>query len=457
MPNRPKNCLKLLLLLLAIPAQIPRADTFSWRSRDNQVDADIRSWNLAKVLQTVAVSTGWRIYVEPGTNPLVSVKFSGIQPSEALPKLLGNLNYALQKQTGKPAKLFVYQTSISSATELIETPPDAKSVDEKGRLTRELIITLKPEHGKSIEEIAKNLNAKVVGRLDDQGAYRLEFESAADAERAKDLLQNDTEVAEVDSNYQIQRPPNPEALALASPLPLKLTPKPLGSGSPVVVGLIDTAVQPAGSGIKDFLLPQLSMSGESPTDNSTLNHGTAMASTILRGISITTETGSTSARILPVDVYGPRESTSTYDVARGIVKAVQDGANIINLSLGSSSNSPFLRQMISDLHAKGVLFVGAAGNEPTTAPSYPAAYPEVIAVTAGDRYGKLAEYANRGDFVDIVAPGSNIIQFGDKSYMGSGTSFAAAYISGVAAAMANDSKTPLTQLEAQLRQKLGKK
>ena len=457
MPNRPRPCVYLLLLLLAAPSAVPRADTFTWRTKENQVDVDIRDWKLAKLLTTVAVATGWRIYIEPGTDPFISVKFKGIQPSEALPKLLGDLNYALQKQSGSPARLFVYRTSISSATELIETPAESKPVDEQGRLTRELIVTLKPGHAKSIDEIAKQLHAKVVGRLDGQGAYRLEFETAADADNARASLQNESEVSDVDSNYQIQRPLNPEALALASPLPLKLTPKALGAGNQVVVGLIDSAVQRVGSGLKEFLLPQLNMAGEPPVDDSNLNHGTAMASTILRGISITTETGSTAAKILPVDVYGTRESTSTYDVARGISRAVQDGANIINLSLGSSAGSPFLQNMISDLHAKGVLFVGAAGNEPTTSPSYPAAYPEVIAVTAGDRYGKLADYANRGDFVDIVAPGSSIIQFGDKSFMGTGTSFATAYITGVAAAMANDSKIPLTQLEAQLRQKLGKK
>ncbi len=456
MPNRPNICLQFLLALVWILAPM-QADTFSWRTKENQVDADINDWKLTKVLQAIALATGWKIYLEPGTETLVSIKFKSMATAEAMPKLLGNLNYALQKKAGQPPRLFIYQTTIGSATELIETPAGSTIVDDKGRLTRELVVRLKSGRRQSIEELAKRLNAKIIGRMDDQGIYRLEFETAADAERANNDLESDPNVEDVEANHQIQRPPNPEPLALASPMPLNLIPKPLGSGTPVVVGLIDSAVQPAGSGIKDFLLPQVSVAGESLTDDSTLSHGTAMASTILRGISITTDSGSTSAKILPVDVYGTRESTSTYDVARGIAKAVQEGANIINLSLGSNSNSSFLQKMISDLHSKGVLFVGAAGNEPTTAASYPAAYPEVIAVTAGDRHGNLAEYANRGSFVDIVAPGSNIVRFGDKSYMGSGTSFAAAYITGVATAMASDSKTPLSQLEAQLRSKLGKK
>ena len=76
----------------------------------------------------------------------------------------------------------------------------------------------------------------------------------------------------------------------------------------------------------------------------------------------------------------------------------------------------------SDLGERGVLFLAAAGNEPTTAPNYPAAYPEVLAVTAGGRNGQLASYANRGDFVDVAAPGSSIIHFDGKAYLVSGTS-----------------------------------
>lgn len=448
----------LILIYLACLSHRPTlaAESLYWRTRDNRVDADLESWKLPKVLQAVAMSTGWKIYIEPGVAPIISTKFSDLTPAEALPRLLGGLSYALLKKNSGPARLYIYSSSVSSATELIEPPANAHPVDADGRLTRELIVSLKPGSSADMDALAKKLGAKVVGKLND-GTYRLEFESAADADKAKSALTPDEEVASVDSNYQIQKPANPETLALASPTPLNLKPSPIGSSGEVVVGLIDTAVQPQGTNVKDFLLPQQSIAGESVTDNSTLNHGTAMASTIMRGVSLTAENGQTSAKILPIDVYGSRESTTTYDVARGIAAAVQAGANIVNLSLGSNVDTPYLQRMISDLHSKGVLFVGAAGNEPTTAPSYPAAYSEVVAVTAGDRNGKLADYANRGEFVDIIAPGSSIVNFGDKAYMGSGTSYSAAYISGVAAGMAGVSKTTISQVETQLRQKLGRK
>ena len=446
-----------LVILCATPVHAQAAEYLRWRTRDNRVDADIEHWRLAKVLQTLTLSTGWRVYIEPGINPTVSTKFTNLSPSEALSRLLGDLSFALQRKPNQPTRLYIYTLSIGSATELVEAPPDTPVVDAKGRFTRELVVSLKAGAGMSIEDLAKKIGAKVIGKIDGSGTYRLEFESADAADAARKTLAQEEEVSAVDSNYQIHRPPNPEALTLASPTPLRLTPASGGNGGAPVIGLIDTAVQASGAGIQPFLLPQQNVAGEAAADNSTLNHGTAMASTILRGMSFGNEGGSTAARILPIDVYGQRESTSTYDVARGIAAAVQGGATIINLSLGSETDTPYLQRMISDLHSKGVMFVGAAGNEPTTAPSYPAAYPEVVAVTAGDRNGNLADYANRGSFVDVVAPGSSIVNFGDRAFLGTGTSYSAAYVTGLAAGSATSSKLTVQEVEAQIRAKLGKK
>ena len=92
-------------------------------------------------------------------------------------------------------------------------------------------------------------------------------------------------------------------------------------------------------------------------------------------------------RILPIDVYGSNPATTTFDVGRGIYAAAEAGPTVINLSLGTDSNSPFLYRLIQDVSNQGVLVVAAAGNQPVTTPVYPAAYPEVLAVTASDRAG----------------------------------------------------------------------
>ena len=138
----------------------------------------------------------------------------------------------------------------------------------------------------------------------------------------------------------------------------------------------------------------------------------------------------TTTRILPVNVYASGESTTTFDVANGINLAIQNNATLINLSLGGDGDSALLHQLIQQAHDKGIVFIAAAGNEPTTALTYPAAYPEVVAATAGDKRGNIASYANRGDFVDVIAPGSSIVVYNNQSYLVSGTSASTAYITG---------------------------
>ncbi|MGB9603776.1 MAG: S8 family serine peptidase, partial [Limisphaerales bacterium] len=81
-------------------------------------------------------------------------------------------------------------------------------------------------------------------------------------------------------------------------------------------------------------------------------------------------------------------------------------------------------------------------------------YPEVIAVTAGDRRGNIAQYANDGDFVDIVAPGTSIITFRGQAYLVSGTSASTAFASGLAAGLALEHGTSMENIEKILRQTL---
>ena len=129
----------------------------------------------------------------------------------------------------------------------------------------------------------------------------------------------------------------------------------------------------------------------------------------------------------------------------------------VEYSLGSDGNSPFLQKVIQSAHKDGVIFLAAAGNEPTTGPVYPAAYPEVVAVTAGDRKGEIASYANRGSFVDVAAPGTSIVYYNDQAYLVSGTSAATAYVSGLTAGVAASSKKALPEVEKQVRQMLAVK
>jgi hypothetical protein len=215
-------------------------------------------------------------------------------------------------------------------------------------------------------------------------------------------------------------------------------------------------LQPLGNGLDSFLLKQISVAGDAQLDPNSPSHGTSMAETILSSLASITK-GNSAVQILPIDVYGPNVSTSTFDVANGITTAYNSGAKIINLSLGSEGDSPFLQDVIQQVSAKNVVLIGAAGNTPVTTPFYPAAYPQVMAVTALTADGQLASYANRGTFISLGVLGTSVVYYQNQPWMVQGTSASAAYVSGVASGYMETTGNNSSQTQAFLLSKLGVK
>jgi len=426
------------------------ADLVVWKAK--KVDAQVDGAPLRTVLGKVAAATGWQIYLEPDTERIVSVKFKNATHGEALRNLLGDLNFALLPQTNAPSKLFIYRTSLQEATQLITAAPPPKP--KSALIPNELIVTLKPGAKEGIEALARRLGAKVIGSAEGLRSYRLQFTDETAAEAARDLLARENQGVEVDSNFLIESPTRTERLQLSSPPPFSLKPKVSTDGSKVIVGLIDTPVQSLTPGMNEFLLPSIHVAGPPATSASELSHGTSMAETILQALSFSSEeAGGSSVRVLPVDVYGSNPETTTFDVIRGIYSAINAGATIINMSMGGEGANELLSDLIQQAHAEGVIFFGAAGNQPSTNPTFPAAYQDVVAVTAGDKKGNIAPYANRGSFVDVIAPGVSVVQFNGQSYLVSGTSTSTAYVSGTAAAYRAAGRSP-QQVENAIREGL---
>ncbi|MFN3745274.1 MAG: S8 family serine peptidase [Hyphomicrobiaceae bacterium] len=144
------------------------------------------------------------------------------------------------------------------------------------------------------------------------------------------------------------------------------------------------------------------------------------------------------------------ESTS-FIVLRALDWSVQRGAQVINLSF-SGARDPVIERALAAAARRNVILVAAAGNGgPKAAPAYPAAYPEVIAVTAHDSADRLYAHANQGAYISLAAPGVDILVPALKNghmFM-SGTSMAAAYVSGIIALMLE--RTPQLRPEDALR------
>ncbi|WP_270180973.1 S8 family peptidase [Alkalihalobacillus sp. CinArs1] len=149
------------------------------------------------------------------------------------------------------------------------------------------------------------------------------------------------------------------------------------------------------------------------------------------------------ASILSVRVLDESGSGSLDDVAQGIRYSADQGAQVINLSLGGILGSQTLKDAVNYAWNKGSVVVAAAGNESTPKPSYPAYYSNAIAVAATDQNDMIAYYSNYGTWVDIAAPGSSVYStMPGNSYDNlSGTSMASPVVAGVAGLLASQGRS----------------
>jgi hypothetical protein len=464
-----KSIFKVLLLAaalvsLSLPARA--ADSLLWSTNKNGVTVDIKDWALPKLLAKISGATGWRVILEPGTSATITAKFQNVSADEALNRLLSNINFAKDSRNGVP-HLLVFHTTARAATQVI-APSETGPRDY--RIPNELIVRLKRNSTESIDDLAKALGAKVVGRDDRLKLYRLQFADADAANAAATQLGSDSSVGLIDSNYVVDRP-NPVVnapLVGTASTPPTLNVNPVANG--VVIGLIDTAVQMQ-NGFNQYSLPPLSVVGQPNEPADQISHGTSMFETLV--LNMAADPG----KILPVDVYPVGDSTTTYEVIEGITKAINPGAaaldssattqnpgaatptsantpgaNIINLSLGGTGDSALLQSLIEEGTQKGVLFVAASGNDGGTAPTYPAAYPGVLAITASDPNGQLASYADDGSFVRAMAPGTSIVYLNGQPWEVQGTSTATAFATASIAQIINEQHLSVNQAVTQFIQ-----
>ncbi len=198
----------------------------------------------------------------------------------------------------------------------------------------------------------------------------------------------------------------------------------------------------------------------SEKNNNTLDnngHGTHVSGTIAGENNDYGVTGiAYNAKIMPVKVLNDSGSGSYSSISKGIRYAVDNGANVINLSLGGGSSNRSLESAINYASSKGVIVVMAAGNDGDSLPDYPARYAQKsgIAVGAVDRNNNMPDFSNRSGTNEIsyvTAPGVKVYSSVPNNQYAtySGTSMATPHVAGVVALMlsANSSLT-----DAQVRQ-----
>ncbi|EIT83934.1 cell wall-associated protease [Fictibacillus macauensis ZFHKF-1] len=231
----------------------------------------------------------------------------------------------------------------------------------------------------------------------------------------------------------------------------------------VKVAVVDTGVDHTLADLKEVVHPELGKNfhkmGTSTIDDNA--HGTHVAGIIAasanNGYSMTGI--NTSAEIIPVKVLDENGSGDLENVAKGIVYAANQGAKVINLSLGG----PYSRSLevaMKYAHDKGALLVVASGNEAKSEVSYPASSKYAFTIGATNSLDVVSDYSNYGKGLDMVAPGTDIpsiVPDGNVTFF-SGTSMATPHVVGAASMLlaanpkltAKEIATILTQTADQL-------
>lgn len=223
----------------------------------------------------------------------------------------------------------------------------------------------------------------------------------------------------------------------------------------VTIAILDTGVDSSHEDLSGQVLSGYNVLNGSTNaeDDSASSHGTLVAGIAAaftnNQTGIAGAAGSYPVRVLPVKVLDSAGIGSMYDVAQGICWAVDNGAKIINLSLGARlPDYPVtLAEAIQYAQERGVLVVAAAGNEGKEVQGfYPACLPGVVSVMASDKNNYRASFSNYGGIVEVIAPGVDILSTarGNAYSKITGTSAAAPLVAGAAAMLwsALPDKTP---------------
>lgn len=346
----------------------------------------------------------------------------------------------------------VSSMSLSSVDELSESAPLNLSEDTIDIPSNNLVVMV--ENAKEFEELLEALPEEtIVSSFENNHTITVNLDSEEELDeilKDQGISTTESEVFEDQVAYMHKVPNDPYYqshqwnlrkvnMEQAWDFPLK--------SDGVVVAVVDSGVTPhfdmrnvingvdlsRGSILEDTYPGQYSYDGGF--------HGTAVAGGIASQHNSYGIAGiNPKVSIMGVKVFADgTETTPSSVIAAGITWAADHGAHIINLSVGTDTGSPALSTAVKNAVSKGILLVASTGNEGyANQISFPAAYPEVLAVGSSSSYNdNVSSFSNKGAQIDLVAPGESIIlpniSRGEGNYsLFNGTSFSAPMVSGAA-------------------------
>ncbi|MGF1471227.1 MAG: S8 family serine peptidase [Rubrobacteraceae bacterium] len=367
--------------------------------------------------------------------------------------------------------LTVALTALLLATASIYWAGSARADEDDGDdgdsfVPRQVIVQLMGDA--RIGAINNKYNTRTLEKFPGSKVYLLEDRENRNLENLTERIQSDRRVRYAEPNYRTESPegdPRRMARSVSAPEP-STDPAPFSSqyaltgalklsdahsktrGKGTVVAVLDTGMQMGHPELRESITGKRwdFVDGGDPTDrpdgkdndgdgvkDEMVGHGTHVAGIV--------KLAAPQAKIMPLRVLDSDGRGNVFVLAEAIRYADRNGADAINLSLGSAGASEFLEDVIEDAAdkddrpAREAVVVAAAGNSNSNEQHYPAAEEDVLAVTSVNGQLAKSDFANYGAWVDIAAPGSEIYStFPTNQYASwSGTSMSTPFVAGQAA------------------------
>ncbi|MEX1119861.1 MAG: S8 family serine peptidase [Terrimicrobiaceae bacterium] len=283
----------------------------------------------------------------------------------------------------------------------------------------------------------RNLGGRVLGVIPRLGVARVGFDTDKSGRAIRDLLPPS---ANADYNFLVAAPAPPtpgaepggpsvgfgtEALTW-----LGVPADNADWGQGIKIAILDTGItEVPGLSLQGIRQLDLVDSGVGSPDS--LVHGTAVAS-LLGGTANEARGMVPAAELLSIRVLDDSGTGDSFTTAEAVLYAVDEGARVISMSLGTAGDSQVLRDAIQYAISQNVAVVAAVGNDGVGSVYYPANYPGVIAVSAVDAKGQRGIFSNYGSGVTVAAPGVGVVTpwVNDRAFSFSGTSAAVPFVSG---------------------------
>ena len=378
-------------------------------------------------------AAGIEVQIDPAVQKTVTGSFSAANVEAVLGELLSPYNHLLdwRREPGPLGDLIrltgirVFREGcVASVQPLRSTRRIETSFDGRLRfMTREILIGFKP--GTSIEDLRTFLartGGTVIAANAELGIYRILLPEGANVLDLVAQLANESRIALAEPNYVYDIPRMETAADRDSSGNVNWTPS--AGDRPVAVAVLDTGLTPGDSLGRAVISAFDATNPGAPLTADAVGHGTLMAKLAAGLLDPYNSPVGEGVSVVAVKAFADDGSADAFTLMNAMTYAVKNSSGPVSLSWGSETPSAFIESAVQYAISRGHPVFAAVGNENTGRPMYPAAYPGVVGVAASSN-GRLADYSNRGGFVDIIAPGS--------AGGAQGTSVATAYVAHVAA------------------------